>query len=92
MITNYNLAIRPVDAKESVVLSTDGSEGNYYNARSIVWSPDSSKIAVYRVRPGYKREVRYIESSPEDQVQPKFSSIVYAKPADVLDLEQPVIV
>jgi dipeptidyl aminopeptidase/acylaminoacyl peptidase len=91
LIVNYNLAVRAVDAKEPVVLSTDGSEGNYYNARSIVWSPDSTKIAVYRVRPGYKREVRYIESSPEDQVQPKFSSIVYAKPGDVLDLEQPVL-
>ncbi len=90
-IVNYNLAIRVADAKEPIVLSTDGSEGNYYNARSIVWSPDSTKIAVYRVRPGYKREVRYIESSPEDQVQPKFSSIVYAKPGDVLDLEQPVL-
>ncbi len=90
-IVNYNLAIRAADVKEPIVLSTDGSEGNYYNARSIVWSPDSTKIAVYRVRPGYKREVRYIESSPEDQVQPKFSSIVYAKPGDVLDLEQPVL-
>lgn len=91
LIINYNLAIRAVDAKEPVVLSTDGSEGNYYSARSIVWSPDSTRIVVYRVRPGYKREVRYIESSPEDQIQPKFSSIVYAKPGDVLDLEQPVL-
>lgn len=91
LIINYNLAIREINAKEPIVLSTDGSEGNYYNARSIVWSPDSTKIAVYRVRPGYKREVRYIESSPEDQVQPKFSSIIYAKPGDVLDLEQPVL-
>jgi dipeptidyl aminopeptidase/acylaminoacyl peptidase len=91
LIINYNLAVRAVEAKDAIVLSTDGSEGNYYNARSIVWSPDSTKVAVYRVRPGYKREVRYIESSPEDQVQPKFSSIVYAKPGDVLDLEQPVL-
>lgn len=91
LTVNYNLAIRPVDAKEPIVLSTDGSEGNYYAPRSIVWSPDSTKIAVLRVRPGYKREVRYIESSPEDQIQPKFTSIVYAKPGDVLDLEQPVL-
>lgn len=91
LIVNHNLAVCPVNSKEAVVFSTDGSEGNYYNARSIVWSPDSTKVAVYRVRPGYKREVRYIESSPEDQVQPKFSSIIYAKPGDVLDLEQPVL-
>ena len=90
-INNYNLVIKPIDSRESIVLSTDGSEGNYYNGRSIMWSPDSTKIAVYRVRPGYRREVRFIESSPEDQVQPKFSSIVYAKPGDVLDLEQPVL-
>jgi len=91
LIFNYNLAVHSVDGKQGIVLSTDGSEGNYYSVRSIVWSPDSTKIAAYRVRPGYKREVRYIESSPIDQIQPKFSSIVYAKPGDVLDLEQPVL-
>jgi dipeptidyl aminopeptidase/acylaminoacyl peptidase len=90
-INNFNLIIRAVDSRDTTTLSTDGSEGNYYNGRSIVWSPDSTKIAVYRVRPGYRREVRYVESSPEDQIQPKFSSIVYAKPGDVLDLEQPVL-
>jgi dipeptidyl aminopeptidase/acylaminoacyl peptidase len=80
------------DARTTPVLqSTDGSEGNYYEPRSLVWSPDSTRLAVYRVRPGYKREVHYVESSPEDQIQPKFSSIVYAKPGDVLDLEQPVL-
>ena len=90
-IKNYNLVLKPVESAEPTVLSTDGSEGNYYNARAIFWSPDSTKIAIYRVRPGYRREVRYVESSPEDQIQPKFSSIVYAKPGDVLDLEQPVL-
>ena len=90
-INNYNLLIRAAGSREPVILSTDGSEGNYYDPRSIVWSPDSTRLAVFRVRPGYKREVHYIESSPEDQIQPKFSSIVYAKPGDVLDLEQPVL-
>jgi dipeptidyl aminopeptidase/acylaminoacyl peptidase len=90
-INNHNLLIRAVGSRDTILLSTDGSEGNYYEPRSIVWSPDSTKVVVYRIRPGYKREVRYIESSPEDQIQPKFSSIVYAKPGDVLDLEQPVL-
>src|SRR5215471_9902681 len=91
LINNYNLAVRAVGSRELTFLSTDGSEGNYYEPRSIAWSPDSSRLAVFRVRPGYKREVHYIESSPEDQIQPKSSSIVYAKPGDVLDLEQPVL-
>lgn len=90
-INNYNLLVRATGSREPIILSTDGSEGNYYEPRSIVWAPDSTKLAVFRVRPGYKREVHYVESSPEDQIQPKFSSIVYAKPGDVLDLEQPVL-
>ena len=90
-INNHNVLIRATGSRDRVLLSTDGSEGNYYEPRSIVWSPDSTKVAAYRVRPGYKREVHFIESSPEDQIQPKHSSIVYAKPGDVLDLEQPVL-
>jgi dipeptidyl aminopeptidase/acylaminoacyl peptidase len=91
IVNNFNVAVRPVGSHEPAFLSTDGSEGNYYEIRSIAWSPDSTKLAAYRVRPGYKREVHYVESSPEDQIQPKFSSIVYAKPGDTLELEQPAL-
>jgi dipeptidyl aminopeptidase/acylaminoacyl peptidase len=48
-------------------------------------------LAVYRVIPGHEREVHYVESSPEDQLQPKHSSLIYAKPGDVVDMEQPVV-
>jgi dipeptidyl aminopeptidase/acylaminoacyl peptidase len=91
-IVNYNLALREKGAKKPTVLTTDGSEGNYYDVASVEWSPDSKKIAAYRVRPGHHRYVHYVESSPEDQLQPKHTTLVYAKPGDVLDLEQPVIV
>jgi dipeptidyl aminopeptidase/acylaminoacyl peptidase len=91
LINNYNVVVRAAGSRDLTFLSTDGSEGNYYEPRSIVWSPDSSKLAAYRVRPGYKREVHYVESSPEDQIQPKHTSIIYAKPGDVLDLEQTVL-
>ena len=90
-IQNYNVWIRPVGSNEAVRLSTDGSEGNAYELRSLAWSPDSRKIVVYRVIPGYRRIVHYVESSPEDQVQPKSYERVYAKPGDVLDLQQPVL-
>jgi dipeptidyl aminopeptidase/acylaminoacyl peptidase len=91
LVNNFNVAVRPAGSHDLTFLSTDGSEGNYYEFRSLVWSPDSNRLAVYRVRPGYKREVHYVESSPEDQIQPKFSSIIYAKPGDTLDLDQPVL-
>src|SRR5262249_2272796 len=72
-------------------LSFDGSEGNYFTLNSIAWSPDSQHLIAYRVRPGYKREVHYVESSPADQLQPKHSTREYAKPGDALDIAQPVL-
>jgi hypothetical protein len=90
-IRNYNIVIRSKDKKNEFALSADGSEGNYYVLGSIQWSPDSKKLAAYRVRPGYKRKVHFVESSPLDQMQPKYWSIEYAKPGDTVDIEQPVL-
>ncbi len=90
-IENYNVHIRPVGGKQATALSWDGSEGEYYTINSVVWSPDSKKIAVFRVRPGYRRMVNYVQSSPTDQLQPKLSSNYYQKPGDVVDLDQPVL-
>jgi dipeptidyl aminopeptidase/acylaminoacyl peptidase len=91
IVNNYNVAIREVGKREVTLLSTDGSEGGYYDPESLEWSPDGQKIAVYKIRPGHRRVVHYVESSPEDQLQPKHSTMAYAKPGDVLDVEQPVI-
>jgi len=91
LIVNYNVAVRETGKDKNTLLSSDGSEGNCYQINSLVWSPDSAKLAAYRAKPGYRRMVTYVESSPEDQLQPKTSSRFYAKPGDVLDLEQPVI-
>jgi len=96
-VENYNVALRPAHAKpadavkQTFVLSNDGSEGNYYALETLAWSPDSKHLAAYRVRPGYKREVHYVESSPADQLQPKYSSMVYPKAGDLLALFQPVL-
>jgi dipeptidyl aminopeptidase/acylaminoacyl peptidase len=95
LIQNFNVFLRPKGKTEAssqaAPLSWDGSEGNYYTLASIAWSPDSKRLAAYRVRPGYKREVHYIESSPADQLQPKHSTREYAKPGDALDIAQPVL-
>ena len=85
------MAIRRTGEEEWTTLSHEGSEGNTYTDRSLVWSPDSRRIAVYRVIPGEPREVHYVESSPEDQLQPKHSTLYYAKPGDRLDKEVPVL-
>jgi hypothetical protein len=91
LILNCNLFLRAKGAKDSSALSFDGSEGNYYELRSIVWSPDSRKIAAYRVKPGQRRTITLEDSAPADQVQPKYITIEYAKPGDTVDIEQPVL-
>ncbi len=90
-IKNYNVAVRYKETGEEFFLSHDGSEGNYYTFSSIAWSPDSKKIAAFRLRRGYHRIVHYVESSPSDQLQPKHYEMEYAKPGDALDIEQPVL-
>ena len=92
-IQNYNVAFREVgaDPHDYTMLTWEGTPGNTYTDRSIVWSPDSRKVAVYRVVPGQERLVHYVESSPDDQLQPQHSTYLYAKPGDRLDKEKPVI-
>jgi dipeptidyl aminopeptidase/acylaminoacyl peptidase len=91
LIRNYNVFIREKGKTDEAPLSFDGSEGNYYTLASLAWSPDSKRLAAYRVRPGFRRQVHYIESSPSDQIQPKHSTRDYAKPGDTLDIAQPVL-
>jgi len=92
---------------EYTMLSYDGSEGDEYQLRSIEWSPDSRKLAAYRQRPGYSRIVHFVRSSPTGQLQPiaettetlsgrtcppgRSPCVLYRKPGDVLDRNQPVL-
>jgi dipeptidyl aminopeptidase/acylaminoacyl peptidase len=91
IVRGYNIALRHPGEKTWTPLSTDGTEGNCYVLDGIVWAPNSTRLAAYKVRPGYRREVHYVDSSPEDQLQPKSSSRFYAKPGDELDLDQPTL-
>ncbi|MGH7462607.1 MAG: DPP IV N-terminal domain-containing protein, partial [Longimicrobiales bacterium] len=91
LIRNYNVAVRAVGDGAVIMLSTDGTEGNAYENGSIEWAPDSKKLAAFRVKPGHERLIHWVESSPDDQVQPKHYSRAYAKPGDELDVQRPVV-
>jgi dipeptidyl aminopeptidase/acylaminoacyl peptidase len=90
-IRNFNVFVRSKGDKDAIRLSWDGSEGDYYSLRTLSWSPDSRHLAAYRIRPGYQRTVHYVDSSPGDQLQPKYPTLVYPKAGDVLTLQQPVL-
>lgn len=90
-IENFNLYVRQKGSKLAVALSTDGSQGNFYYLPSARWSPDSDDLVVERIRPGFRRQIHYVQAAPDDQLQPKYSSMDYPKAGDVLDLQQPVL-
>jgi hypothetical protein len=50
-VHDYNVAIRPAGgaAADVTVLTSDGSDGNAYQAGSVRWSADSQTLTAYRV-------------------------------------------
>lgn len=87
-IRNYNVFIRSNEDKKEYQLSYDGGVGEYYSSY-MKWSPDSKKLMAYRVKPAEKHIIHYIESSPEDQLQPKHYSYEYPKPGDAIPQKYP---
>lgn len=87
-IKNDNLYIKDNATEEETRLSYDGAPGFFYSTY-IKWSPDGKKIMAYKVRPGDDRKIYFVESSPEDQFQPKLQSRDYLKPGDELPFKSP---
>jgi dipeptidyl aminopeptidase/acylaminoacyl peptidase len=87
-IRNYNVFIRSADDKKEYQLSFDGGLGNYYSSY-FRWSENSKKLMSYRLTPAEKHMIYYIESSPEDQLQPKHYSYEYQKPGDAVPQKYP---
>ncbi len=81
-VKNYNIYIRNKNGDETQ-LSYDGGIGLYYSS-FVVWSPDSKKVMAYKVLPAEKHMIEHIESSPADQIQPKYYSREYPKPGDAV--------
>ena len=82
-IEDYNVHIKNKETGESYRLSYDGGTGFYYSSY-MLWSPDSRRLLAYKVKPAEKHMIHYIESSPDDQLQPKHHVYEYAKPGDAL--------
>lgn len=89
-IRNSNLFIRSKQSDEERQLSFDGAPGEYYSAR-LQWSPNSSHIALMKIRPAEKQYFYMIESSPKEQLQPILHQREYAKPGDALPQRTPCL-
>ncbi|BCX47380.1 dipeptidyl aminopeptidase/acylaminoacyl peptidase [Haloferula helveola] len=56
-----------------------------------VWTGDSSRFAIWRTHDIGERQVHYIDSAPDDQLQPKHFTRSYPKPGDEIDTRAPWI-
>jgi dipeptidyl aminopeptidase/acylaminoacyl peptidase len=87
---NSNLYVKDIATGVDKALSTDGTKDDYYST-NISWSPDSKKVAVMKIHAAGIRQITFIESSPNDQLQPKVQTRDYQKPGDVLPQKTPVV-
>ncbi|MEQ8423906.1 MAG: DPP IV N-terminal domain-containing protein, partial [Cyclobacteriaceae bacterium] len=76
--------------KEKTQLSFDGNETELYSS-FFEWSPDSKKIAAFKITKRANHVVYFVESSPEDQLQPKLHEREYLKPGDVVPIRKPCL-
>ncbi|MFO7767581.1 MAG: DPP IV N-terminal domain-containing protein [bacterium] len=87
-IRDHDIWLQPLsraedeEPAEAYPLSIDGGAGAPYV--SVHWSPDSSRLAGVLEEPGYEHIIHYVESSPDDQLQPKHHTREYTKPGDAL--------
>ncbi|MBN1804959.1 MAG: DPP IV N-terminal domain-containing protein [Sedimentisphaerales bacterium] len=89
-IKDYNLFLKNLQNSEETTISNDGDVNNFY-ADDFHWSDDSKKLVAFKTKKGDGRKVYIIESSPDDQLQPKLQDYSYDKPGDNIDIEKPVL-
>jgi dipeptidyl aminopeptidase/acylaminoacyl peptidase len=94
-IKDNNIFVRAADAspESGVQLTKSGTATHPFAVGSINWSHDNKKIAAARVivNPD-RRMVRYVDSSPADQLQPKTFERNYPKPGDTLEKQERVLI
>lgn len=80
-LQEHNVWLKPMDGGASIQLSADGKAGDEYGAM-FRWSPDGQYLAAIRTESGQPHKVFLVQSSPEDQEQPRLTSFDYLKPGD----------
>ena len=81
-VRDNNVWVSKADGTEARPLSFDGTDADSYVR--ILWSPDGKKIAALRKEVMKERQILLRESRPENQVEPKYRWLDYAKPGDAL--------
>ena len=88
-VRDNNVWVSKIDGSDPWQLSFDGTDNDRYVR--ILWSPDGKKIAALRKEVMKERQILLRESRPDDQVQPKYRWLDYAKPGDALPQSVPAL-
>ena len=81
-VRDNNVWVSKADDSEPCQLSLDGTDGEPYVR--IQWSPDGARLSAMKREVVEERQIQLRESRPEDQVQPRYRYLDYAKPGDRL--------
>ncbi len=87
-VREHDAYVRVASDGREVRLSHDGTADDRYELPAH-WSPDSRRLVLLQTKQATTRRVHLIESSPQDQLQPKHSDFDYAKPGDPLPISKP---
>jgi dipeptidyl aminopeptidase/acylaminoacyl peptidase len=87
-IKDHNVYLCEKANGKEVALSRDGKAQDSYGDE-FWWSPDSQNLVAMRIVPGEEHKIYTVESSPEDQLQPKLRTLDYPKPGDRIEHKRP---
>ena len=85
-VRDFNVWTRAPNGDEKP-LTTNGSAGNFYE--NLSFAPDGRHLVAWQIVPEQEHLVTLVDSSPDDQVQPKVKTIQYLKPGDRVRIERP---
>ncbi|MCJ1295618.1 hypothetical protein MMC34_007181 [Xylographa carneopallida] len=86
-VRDYNIWVRDAADRETQ-LSTSGTAENPFDNK-LYPSPDGSFLVAWQYTPAQEHKIYQVESSPEDQIQPRLRSFQYLKPGDKVRRERP---
>jgi len=89
-VENHNLVLVHTSDQTRQALTTDGTEKHFYEG-SIYWAPDSRRFVGIKTEAEQSHIVHLVESSPQDQLQPKLRSFNYLKPGDKIAIRKPCL-
>ncbi|KAF4338547.1 prolyl tripeptidyl peptidase [Fusarium beomiforme] len=74
---------------EEYQLSENGTTENPYDKRHAYIAPDEQFAVAWQFTPAQDHKISLVESSPEDQIEPKLHTRTYLKPGDRVRIDRP---